>query len=129
MLAKSKLQTIVWTASIFQAERFYSDALGLPLIGRSHGALRYDVSGSELRVSPVPATSPTAHTVLGFSVSNIDATCEFLNKHGVTMERFPGFPHDATGILLTPEGAKVAWFRDPDGNLLSIVQYAAGCAE
>jgi len=47
-----------------------------------------------------------------------------LTQHGVSLERFAGFTHDSTGILTTPDGAKVAWFRDPDGNLLSVVQYA-----
>jgi hypothetical protein len=46
-----------------------------------------------------------------------------LTERGVGLERFAGFPHDSEGVLTTPDGAKVAWFRDPDGNLLSVVQY------
>jgi hypothetical protein len=98
--------------------------LGLPLQGKSHGALIYDVGGSDLRVSPVPATQPPAHTVLGFAVTNLRAVVELLQDRGVSLERFAGFAHDSTGILRTPDGAEVAWFRDPDGNLLSVVQYA-----
>jgi catechol 2,3-dioxygenase-like lactoylglutathione lyase family enzyme len=125
MLASSRLQTIVWTSRISEAEIFYSDVLGLPLKGKSHGALIYDVNGSDLRVSPVPSTQPSAHTVLGFAVSDIRATMRSLTERGVTLERFKDFPHDAAGALTTPDGAQVAWFRDPDGNLLSVVQYAA----
>ena len=124
MLASSKLQTIVWTSRISEAEKFYSGVLGLPLKGKSHGALIYDVGGSDLRVSPVPTMQPSAHTVLGFGVSDIGTTMESLRKSGVSLERFAGFPHDPAGILAMPDGAKVAWFRDPDGNLLSVVQYA-----
>jgi catechol 2,3-dioxygenase-like lactoylglutathione lyase family enzyme len=124
MLASSTLQAIIWTSRIAEAEKFYSGILGLPLQGKSHGALIYDVGGSGLRVSPVPATRPSAHTVLGFVVPNLRAIVELLRQRGVSFERFAGFAHDSTGILTTPEGAKVAWFRDPDGNLLSMVQYA-----
>jgi catechol 2,3-dioxygenase-like lactoylglutathione lyase family enzyme len=124
MLASSKLQTIVWTSRMAEAEQFYGQVLGLPLRGKSHGALVYDVGGSDLRVSPVPTTQPSAHTVVGFSVADIAATVAMLTKRGVSLERIPGLPHDSMGILRTPDGAKVAWFRDPDGNLLSIVQYA-----
>jgi catechol 2,3-dioxygenase-like lactoylglutathione lyase family enzyme len=124
MLASSTLQTIVLTSRIAEAEKFYSGVLGLPLNGKSHGALIYDVGGSDLRVSPVPETQPSAHTVLGFAVPNLRAIVELLKQRGVSLERFAGLTHDSTGILTTPEGAKVAWFRDPDGNLLSAVQYA-----
>jgi catechol 2,3-dioxygenase-like lactoylglutathione lyase family enzyme len=125
MLAQSKLQTIIWTARVAEAERFYSQVLGLKLQGKSHGALVYDVGGADLRVSPVPSTEPTAHTVLGFSVPDLDTLVAVLSERGVKWERFPGLPHDASGVVLTPEGAKVAWFRDPDGNLLSAVEYPA----
>lgn len=124
MLASSRLQTIVWTSRISEAEKFYSGVLGLPLKGKSHGALVYDVGGSDLRVSPVPCTQPSAHTVLGFAVSDVRATVESLTARGVDFERIAGLSHDSVGILTAPDGAKVAWFRDSDGNLLSVVQYA-----
>lgn len=124
MLASSKLQTIICTSRLADAERFYSDVLGLSLKGRSHGALVYDVGGGDLRVSPVPSMAPSVHTVVGFAIPDLSAVISALSARGIQWERFPGFPHDDTGILLLPDGAKVAWFRDPDGNLLSIVQYA-----
>jgi catechol 2,3-dioxygenase-like lactoylglutathione lyase family enzyme len=124
MLASSRLQTIIRSARIPEAEKFYGAILGLPLKSKSHGALVYQVGGSDLRVSPVPSTQPSAHTVLGFAVPDIGTVIASLRKCGVTLETFAALPHDADGVLTTPEGAKVAWFRDPDGNLLSIVQYA-----
>ncbi len=124
MLAAAKLQAIIWTSRIDEAEKFYSNVLGLPLKGKSQGALIYDVDGGDLRVSPVPTTTPSEHAVLGFAVSDVCYVVAELSGRGVRFERFPGFPHDDLGILKTPEGAKVGWFRDPDGNILSVVQYA-----
>ena len=74
---------------------------------------------------PVPETTPSEHTVAGFAVTDVDAIVKQLNSRGVAFERFAGFPHQQNGVLVTPDGARVAWFRDPDGNLLSIVQYDA----
>ena len=123
MLSKSKLQSIIWTSRLAKAEVFYRDVLGLELKDKSDGALVFDVSGSDLRVSPVPSTTPTEHTVLGFSVSDVDSTIELLTANGVEFERFDKFPHEANGALSTPDRSRVAWFRDPDGNLLSVVQF------
>jgi len=124
MLGNSRLQTIIWTSGIAEAERFYTDVLELPLRGKSDGALVYNVNGSDLRVSPVLSTQPTAHTVAGFAVDDLDPVLTELGRRGITWERFSGLPHDERGIVVTPDGAKVVWFRDPDGNLLSIVQFS-----
>ena len=124
MLANAKLQSIIWTSRIGAAETFYRDALGLRLRGKSDGALVSDVGGGDLRVSPVPSTEPYTHTVLGFAVEDINAVMTLMSARGVSFERFPGFRHDENGIVVTPDGARVAWFRDPDGNILSVVQFA-----
>jgi catechol 2,3-dioxygenase-like lactoylglutathione lyase family enzyme len=126
MLAAARLQTLVLTADAERARAFYSGVLGLRLVGESLGALVYDVGGGALRVSPVPATQPTEHTVFGFAVDDLEATLAGLAARGVRFERFPAFPHDDRGIVTAPDGSRVAWFRDPDGNLLSVVRYAAG---
>ena len=124
MLATAKLQTLIWTSQSSEAEKFYSDVLGLPFKGMSHGALVYDVGGGDLRVSPVPETAPSAHTVAGFAVDDVAGAVRLLAARGVRFERFPGFRQDDNGVWTAPDGARVAWLRDPDGNLLSIVQYA-----
>lgn len=123
MLTHAKLQSIIWTSRIEEAERFYRDVLGLTLRTRSDGALVFDVSGGDLRVAPVPSTSPSEHTVMGFAVEDVDAAIDSLTARGVDFERFDGFPHEDNGALATPDGARVAWFRDPDGNILSVVQF------
>jgi catechol 2,3-dioxygenase-like lactoylglutathione lyase family enzyme len=126
MLAAARLQTLVLTAEVERARAFYCGVLGLRLVGESLGALVYDVGGGDLRVSPVPTTQPTEHTVFGFAVDDLEATLAGLTARGVRLERFAGFPHDELGIVTAPDGSRVAWFRDPDGNLLSVVRYAAG---
>ena len=123
MLSDSKLQSIILTSRISEAETFYRDVLGLSLRTRSEGALVFDVGGGDLRVSPVPSTTSSEHTVLGFAVNDVDGVIAFLSARGVTFERFEGFTHEDNGTLLTPDGARVAWFRDPDGNILSVVQF------
>jgi len=123
MLGTARLQTIVCTARIQDAEQFYGNVLGLPLKTRSHGALVFDVGGSDLRLSPVPSLTPSAHTVIGFAVTSLPDVMQSLSAKGVEWERFPNFPHDESGALSLPDGTQVVWFRDPDGNLLSIVQY------
>jgi catechol 2,3-dioxygenase-like lactoylglutathione lyase family enzyme len=124
MLEHARLQTLVWSADVAKSKRFYEEVLRLPFKHYSHGAAVFDVSGSELRVSPVPSTRPSEHTVLGFAVDNLPAVAFALVTMGVVTERFAGFNHDADGVWTAPDGAQVLWFRDPDGNLLSAVQYA-----
>ena len=124
MLSAARLQTLVWTQDTAKAEAFYSGVLGLPLRERSFGALVYAVGEGELRVSPVPSTRPSEHTVVGFAVADIDAVAAALAQKGVEPERFPNFRHDPRGLFRAPDGTQVLWFRDPDGNLLSVVQYA-----
>lgn len=123
MLANSRLQAIVLTSRIADAEAFYRDKLGLSLRTESDGALVFDVGGGVLRVAPVPSTAPTEHTVLGFAVADVDGTVAWLTARGIAMERFDGFPHEKNGVVMSPDGARVAWFRDPDGNLLSVAQF------
>jgi catechol 2,3-dioxygenase-like lactoylglutathione lyase family enzyme len=124
MLAVARLQTIVCTTDLAAADEFYGHVLGLERKDRSEGASVYDVGGADLRVSPVLRFVPSEHTVAGFSVRDLAATMAQLSARGVKWVRFSGFPHDASGAITTPGGARVAWMQDPDGNLLSIVQYA-----
>ena len=124
MLSDARLQTLVLTSNVERSRTFYSDTLGLSLVGMSLGALVYKVGSGELRVSPVPSTHPSEHTVFGFAVDDLEAIHADLKAKGVQFEQFSGMPHDDRGILRAPDGSRVCWFRDPDGNLVSVVQYA-----
>ncbi len=125
MLASATLQTIICTSRIGEAEQFYGGVLGLPLTERSHGALVYDVGGATLRISPVPSMQPSEHTVIGFGVPDLTPILVTLRSRGVELVRFPRLPHDADGVVHLPDKTRVVWLRDPDGNILSIVQFAA----
>lgn len=124
MLGSARLQTLVWTSDTSRAKAFYTDVLGLNFKGVSFGALVYEVGGSDLRVSPVPSTESSAHTVLGFAVDDVGEVIDGLAQHAVVTERVPQLKQDARGVWTAPDGTKIVWFRDPDGNLLSAVQYA-----
>jgi catechol 2,3-dioxygenase-like lactoylglutathione lyase family enzyme len=123
MLNGATLQSIILTARIDDAEKFYCDTLELKLRAKSDGALVFNIGGGNLRVAPVPSVTPSEHTVVGFAVRNVDRVIEWLTSRGIEIERFDKFPHEENGALMSPGGARVAWIRDPDGNLLSIVQF------
>lgn len=123
MLANARLQSLVLTSRIGDAEAFYRDTLGLSLRTKSDEALVFDVGGGVLRVAPVPSTTPSEHTVIGFAVADVDGTIAWLAARGIAMERFDGWAHEKNGAVVSPDGARVAWFRDPDGNLLSVAQF------
>lgn len=124
MLATSRLQAIVCVSDLARAEQFYGGTLGLALVGRQSGSTVYDVGGTHLRVSPVESMNPAEHTVLGFAVDDLDSVVAELHGRGVVPERFAVFSHDPMGIVAAPDGSRVFWLRDPDGNLLSVVQFA-----
>jgi catechol 2,3-dioxygenase-like lactoylglutathione lyase family enzyme len=124
MLSHSRLQTIILTSRLTEAERFYTDVLGLQLRRHSNGNLIFDVGGSDLTLGRVPSTQPSEHTVAGFAVQDLDEAMIELARHGITWERFPGCRHDERGVVITTDGDRVVWFRDPDGNIISIVQFS-----
>jgi catechol 2,3-dioxygenase-like lactoylglutathione lyase family enzyme len=106
-----------------RAESFYRDMLGLRLVSNELPfALVFDAHGTMLRLAVNPGAAPIAGTVLGWKTSDIHATLNDLRSRGVQFERWEGMPQDELGIWNSPGGARVAWFKDPDGNLLSISQ-------
>ena len=90
--SRSKLQTIVLTSRSEETERFYRDVLGLPIKGRSHAGVTFDVGWSDLLVGRVPSTQRSEHTMIAFAVPDLDAAIARLTSNGVSFERFPGFP-------------------------------------
>lgn len=123
MLSKlNKIIAFVATRNADQAKLFYGEKLGLEFVSDDGFALVFDVNGTMLRIAKVKEFSPAPFTVLGWEVEAIEETVSDLNKKGVSFERFPGLPQDRLGIWAAPGGAKVAWFKDPDGNVLSVSQ-------
>jgi len=106
------------------AREFYAQTLGLRFVADEQFALVFDLNGVMLRIFKVQDLQPARQTVLGWRVADIVAKVKELNERGVTFERFEGMSQDALGIWTSPTGARVAWFRDPDGNALSLTQFA-----
>jgi len=123
MLNTSRAISFVATQNPASARKFYESTLGLPLISDDPFALVFDANGTMLRVQKVQSLQPARHTVLGWEVQDILAEVEQLTKRGVRFERFEGLPQDEHCVWTTPSGARVAWFKDPDGNTLSLTQF------
>jgi hypothetical protein len=100
---------------------FYRDMLGLALAYEDSFAAVFNIADVTLRISTVPDFAAHEHTVLGFQVPDVRVTVESLRMTGVVFNTYPHFKHDELGIWTAPDGKiSVAWFKDPDGNVLSI---------
>jgi catechol 2,3-dioxygenase-like lactoylglutathione lyase family enzyme len=123
-LSKQKIMAFVATRDPAQAREFYGDKLGLRLVvDQLPFALVYDVNGTMLRVSVVKELQVAGYTVLGWQVPDIAAAVRTLEASGVRFERFAGLPQNELGIWTAPGGDQVAWFKDPEGNILSVSQH------
>jgi catechol 2,3-dioxygenase-like lactoylglutathione lyase family enzyme len=125
VLGSQKIMTFVATRDPDRAKVFYRDTLGLRLVEEQLPfALVFDAHGTMLRISIVRELHVAPYTVLGWEVTDIVATVKELVEAGVKFTRYPGMQQDELGIWTAPGGARVAWFQDPDGNVLGITQFA-----
>jgi catechol 2,3-dioxygenase-like lactoylglutathione lyase family enzyme len=109
---------------VARAKHFYGGSLGLQLLSEEPPfALVFNANGIMLRLVMAKEIPPRFGTALGWRVADIASMVAELSAAGVTFERYPGMPQDQLGIWTAPTGAKVAWFKDPDGNLLSISEH------
>ncbi len=123
-LADQAIVGFIATSDPARARKFYGDTLGLRLVAEERPfALVFDAHGTMLRVTIVKKVIVAGYTVLGWQVPNIVAAAKALSKAGVQFERYPGMQQDELGVWSSPGGARVAWFKDPDGNTLSISQH------
>lgn len=114
------------TADRNRARTFYEGVLGLDFVGDETFALVFDLAGTTLRVTQVDHFEAQPFTVLGWSVEDVAAAVGWLSSLGVAFERFAGLEQDDNAIWTAPSGTRIAWFRDPDGNLLSVSQHPGG---
>ncbi|MGP8253101.1 MAG: VOC family protein [Terracidiphilus sp.] len=121
----NRVVTFLIATNADAALRFYRDTLGLNFLRDDGFALVFDMGGVMLRIAKVPEFTPAQHTVLGWESADIAATVDELAAKGVAFNRYPNMGQDERGICTFPNGDKVAWFKDPDGNVLSISQHAA----
>jgi catechol 2,3-dioxygenase-like lactoylglutathione lyase family enzyme len=126
MLQGAKLVAFGAITDAARAARFYGETLGLAIRSDDDFALVLDANGVELRLQKVASLTPPGFTTLGWEVRDLAAVLAALAARGVSTERFPWLTQDARGVWQAPSGARVAWFKDPDGNLLSVAQYPAG---
>lgn len=125
MLNTSSVVAFVPVRDPAAARAFYEGVLGLPVLCQDPVALVLDASGVTVRLASVaslPDFRPASYTVLGWRVSDLSATVRGLMDRGVSFVRYPGMEQDVLGIWTSPGGAKVAWFHDPDGNVLSVTE-------
>jgi catechol 2,3-dioxygenase-like lactoylglutathione lyase family enzyme len=120
-----KLIAFVGVDDMKSAKDFYAGQLGLRLVADDGFALVFDVHGTMLRVTHASKVVPAQYTVLGWEVPEIAEAARQLQAVGVKLERFPGLEQDELGIWNAPGGAaRVAWFKDPSGNVLSISEHS-----
>jgi catechol 2,3-dioxygenase-like lactoylglutathione lyase family enzyme len=123
MLGSINIIAFVPTTDFNKARAFYEGLLGLRFVKDDGFALVLDANGIMIRVAKAPEFKPAQFTILGWQVPDIEKMVADLEKRGVHFERFGFFEQDKLGIWTAPTGDKVAWFKDPDGNILSVSQH------
>jgi catechol 2,3-dioxygenase-like lactoylglutathione lyase family enzyme len=111
------------TSDAPRARAFYERVLGLTFVADEAPALVFRTGRSMLRIQKVDAVRPAPYTALGWAVADVGATVRRLRDAGAVFERFEGLTQDADAVWHAPSGALVAWFRDPDGHVLSLTQF------
>ena len=122
ILVNKKLKAFVPTVKPDEAKSFYRDILGLKLLSEDKFALEFEANGTLLRVITVQDLTPQPFTVLGWNVDDIVAVIKQLNDKNIFCESYDFLEQDYFGIWTSPNGSKVAWFKDPDGNVLSLTE-------
>ena len=121
ILESAKPAIVICTRDRARATAFYRERLGLVLDHEDKFAAVFNAGGVTLRVSFVADFTPHEHTILGFNVPDVKATVKALHQKGITFNVYPGLSQDELGIMTLPGGVgHVAWFNDPDGNVISV---------
>lgn len=123
MLAEAKATSGFAVPDTEEAKRFYGETLGLDLavLSEENGVMALKLNGGDVFVYRKPDFTPATYTILNFEVDDIDAAVDDLTSRGVSFERYDGFDQDEKGIMHGP-GPHIAWFKDPAGNILSVLQ-------
>jgi catechol 2,3-dioxygenase-like lactoylglutathione lyase family enzyme len=123
MLSKNSIIAFIPTKDATQARAFYETTLGLRFVSDDSFAIVMDANGTMIRIARVGDFTPMPFTILGWQVEDIDTTVAEMTAKGVQFSRFSFLDQNAAGIWTAPDGPKVAWFKDPDGNTLSLSQH------
>ncbi len=122
LLRGCELVAVLPTDDLASAKEFYKYVLGLDLVSEDAQAIVFQAHGTHLRVIKMPGTRPAPYTVVGWIVRDIDLVVDELDRSGIHFERYEILHQDQYGVWTTPKGAKMAWFKDPYGNILSLTQ-------
>ncbi|MGC2399719.1 MAG: VOC family protein [Acidobacteriaceae bacterium] len=120
MLSAGKMVGFIATTDYERARAFYEGKLSLAFVSQDQFALVMQAGEHHIRIARVAAFTPFPGTVLGWEVTDVKAVVLWLKDQGVVTEKFPFVADQELGIWTTPSGNHVAWFKDPDGNLLSV---------
>ena len=123
MLGNTNLVAFLPTTDYAKARAFLVDILGLRFVSQDDFALVLDANGIMLRVTKIRDHQPEQYTILGWNVKGIEDVVAQLEGRGVNFERYGFLEQDAHGVWTAPGGDKVAWFKDPDGNVLSLSEH------
>ncbi|MGC1686764.1 MAG: VOC family protein [Candidatus Acidiferrales bacterium] len=123
MLASAKLAGFIITNDYDAARAFYVDRLGFEFVSLDQYALVVQAGENHIRIGKIGDFKPRQGTVLGWEVADIRAVAKWLVGRGVELEKYPFAQDKEFGIWTTPDNSQVAWFKDPDGNILSISQH------
>ncbi len=123
MLAEAKATSGFAVPDTDEAKRFYGETLGLEVavFDEEHGVMALKLKGGDVFLYRKPDFTPATYTILNFEVDDIDAAVDGLADQGVEFERYASFEQDEKGIARGP-GPMIAWFKDPAGNILSVLQ-------
>jgi catechol 2,3-dioxygenase-like lactoylglutathione lyase family enzyme len=124
MLGNQEIMAFIPTLDFDKSRAFYEGVLGLRFVTNDGFAMVLEANGTTIRVAKVQKDwTPEQFTILGWKVREIETIVAGLVDRGVVFERFSFFEQDPLGIWTAPSGDKVAWFKDPDGNTLSVSQH------
>ncbi|MGB8472466.1 MAG: VOC family protein [Candidatus Acidiferrum sp.] len=123
MLASMEMVGFVLTKDYETARAFYEGKLGFEFVSQDQFALVMRTEKNMIRIVKVPAFTALRSTVLGWEVDDMEAIVGWLMGRGVVFDKYPFVQDQERGIWTTPNGDKVAWFKDPDGNVLSVSQH------
>jgi len=125
MFQSIKMIGFILTKDYQKAREFYEHRLGCTFVSQDQFALVMQAGENHIRIAKVAQFAPQQGTVLGWEVRDIRSVVAELTKCGVTFEKYPFVQDQVTGIWVAPGGDQVAWFKDPDGNVLSVSQHVA----
>lgn len=123
MLAQAAVTPFLASTDLARARAFFEGVLGLKVLSLDGFALALEIPNGSLRVTLVQEHAPPPYSVLSWNVTDIAATVSGLAARGVAFSRYPGMDQDNLGIWTAPSGSRIAWFPDPDGNVLSVAQH------